>query len=75
MVVGVINVKLLNHQKRIVQGLKWEKESHPATLPGIPQCKDKNFLFLCNPLSKCIDKDNVKNKSTEETSCASGGDQ
>ena len=39
----------------------------PATLRGIPECKDKNFLFLCDPLSKFVDKINVENKSAEET--------
>ena len=26
-----------------------------ATLQGIPECKDKNFVFLCNPLSKFVE--------------------
>ena len=39
----------------------------PATLQGIPECKDKNFLFLCDPLSKFVNKINIENKSSEET--------
>ena len=39
----------------------------PAVLRGIPECKDKNFLFVCDPLSKYVDKINMDNKSATET--------
>ena len=39
----------------------------PEVLCGVPECRDKNFLFICDPLSKYVDKVNVENKSTEET--------
>ena len=39
----------------------------PAVMRGIPECKDKNFLFICDPLSKFVDKINVGDKTAEET--------
>ena len=64
-----------NHRSKTQMEIKGKPLEHifidlvpiPATLRGIPECRDKNFLFLCDPLSKFVDKVNVENKSAEET--------
>ena len=39
----------------------------PGTLRGIPSCRDKNFLFVCDPISKYVAKLNVSDKSSATT--------
>jgi hypothetical protein len=39
----------------------------PGSLRGIKECKEKNFLFVCDPISRYADKISVPDKSAATT--------
>ena len=38
----------------------------PQVMRGVKGCKDKYYLFLCDPISRYVEKLNVLDKSSEE---------